>query len=153
MKLCREQQFFGKLKRTWKMVWVVFPSASGKNTVSGRTENPHTFDRFSSELETSVVPRSTDVPVRPRCTLTLPFGSSNETMCVLTHQKCGGGHGRAQKLYCLISMLSMQPCIESGTLSLRKRASRTVKVFSGFMHSSAVFRGCSGQQSRDKCAQ
>jgi hypothetical protein len=30
---------------------------------------------------------------------------------------------------CLIVMLSMQPRIESGTLSLRKRASATVKSF------------------------
>ncbi len=60
----------------------------------------------------------------------LAFGSSNHPMCVLAPQKCAGPHGRAQKLCCFMAMLSMQPCIESGTLSLRKRASGTVKVFS-----------------------
>ncbi len=50
-------------------------------------------------------------------------------MCVIAPQKCAGVHGRAQKLCCLIVMLSMQPRIESGTLSLRKRASGTVKSF------------------------
>jgi hypothetical protein len=38
-------------------------------------------------------------------------------------------HGRAQKGCCLIAMHFIQPCILSGTLSLRKRASRTVKSF------------------------
>jgi hypothetical protein len=74
-------------------------------------------------------------------------------MCVLAQQKCAAVHGRAHKWCCLIDMLSMQPCIESGTLSLRQKASGTVKVFSRFVDSSAVFRGCSSQQSPEKCAQ
>ncbi len=88
--------------------------------------------------------RSSAVPLAP-C-----FGSSNRPMCVLAQQNGAAVH--AQKVYCLTAMLSMQPCIESGTLSLRKRASRTVKVFSGFMHSSAVFRGCSPQQAAKNVA-
>jgi hypothetical protein len=48
----------------------------------------------------------------------------------LARQKCARVHGRAPKVCCLIFMLFMQPCIESGTLSLRNRASGTVKVFS-----------------------
>ena len=40
-------------------------------------------------------------------------------MCVLAQQKCAGVHGRAPKVCCLIFMLFIQPCIESGTLSLR----------------------------------
>ena len=38
-------------------------------------------------------------------------------------------HGRSQKTCCLIAILCIHPCIESGTLSLRSRASWTVKVF------------------------
>jgi hypothetical protein len=75
------------------------------------------------ELPASVIPRSTAAPVRQRCPQPLAFGSSNRLLCVLAPQKCAGWHGRAQKLCSLITMLSMQPCIESGTLSQRKRTS------------------------------
>jgi hypothetical protein len=108
----------------------VFPSAPGPSAVRGRCENVRIFDSCQSELPASVAPRSTAVPVRPRCPQPLAFVSSNRPMCVLVSQKCAGVHGRAQKLCSFMTMLSMQPCIESGTLSLRKRASRTVKVFS-----------------------
>ena len=74
-------------------------------------------------------------------------------MCVLVPPKSAGVYGRAQKLCCLIAMLSMQPRIESGRLSLRKRASGKVKAFSRFLASSVVLGGCSGQQSRHKGAQ
>jgi hypothetical protein len=39
----------------------------------------------------------------------------HEPMCVLAQQKCERVHGRAQKVCCLIFMLSMQPCILSVT--------------------------------------
>ncbi len=78
----------------------------------------------------------------------LAFGSSNRTMCVIAPQKCAGVHGRTQKLCCFMTMLSMEPYIENGTLSLRKRASGTVKVFSWFLYSSAGFRDWSGQEPR-----
>ena len=104
--------------------------ASGSSVVSGRTEDARIFDSLQSELPASVAPRSTSAPVGPRCTQPLAFDSSNRPMCVLAPQKCEGRHGRAQKLCCLISMLSMQPHIESGRLSLRKRTSGNVKLFS-----------------------
>ena len=112
------------------MAMAVFPRAPGPSAGSGRTEHARIFDSLQSELPASVAPRSTAAPVGPRCPQPLAFGSSNRPMCVLAPQKCAGWHGRAQKLCCLIAMLSMQPCIESGRLSLWKRASCTVKVFS-----------------------
>ena len=87
-----------------------FPSAPGPSAVSGRTEHARIFDSLQSELPVSVAPRSTSAPVGPWCTLHLAFGSSNRPMCVLAPKKCAGVHGRAQKLCCLIAMLSMQPC-------------------------------------------
>jgi len=98
-------------------------------------------------MPASVAPRCTAAPVRPRCPQPgTCFWLLKRADVRARAAKMCGVHGRAQKVCCLIDTLSMQPCIESGTLSLRKRASRTVKVFSGFMHSSAVFRGCSPQQ-------
>ncbi len=79
-----------------------------------------------------MAPRSTSGPVGPRYPPSLVFGSSDGPMGVLVPQKCPGVHGRVQKLCRLIFKLSMQPCIDSGTLSLGKRASWTVKVFSRF---------------------
>ena len=55
-----------------------------------------------------------------------------QSMCVLAPQKCAAVHGCVRKRYCLIAMLFMQPCIESGTLSLPNRALRTVKDFRVF---------------------
>ena len=126
----RFRPFFEKINGCGKWRGPAFPSAPGPSAVSGRSENLRSFDSCQSELPASVAPRSTAAPVRPRCPQPLAFGSSNRPMCVLAPQKCAGVHGGAQKLCCLIAMLFMQPCIESGTLSLRQRASRTVKVFS-----------------------
>jgi hypothetical protein len=106
------------------------PERAGPSAATGRTEHARIFDTLQSELSSSVAPRSTSAPVGPRCPETLAFGSSNRPMYVVATQKCAGWHGRAQKLCYLITMLSIQPCIESDTLSLRKRVSATVKVFS-----------------------
>ena len=96
-----------------------------------RTERePRIFDRLLSELAASLAPRSTSAPVRRRCPLALAFGSSNRPMCVLAPQKCVAVHGHAQKVCCLIAMLYMQPCIESGTLSLGRGLRGPSKVFS-----------------------
>jgi hypothetical protein len=58
---------------------------------------------------------------------------------VFAPQKCVAVYGRAQKGCSLIVMLSMQLCIETTRLSLRKRASGTVKVFSLDMASRRFF--------------
>jgi hypothetical protein len=73
-------------------------------------------------------------------------------MCSLATRKCRTIHGRSQKGCSLIVMLCIHPCIQNGTLSLRNRASGTVKGFSCFMASSEVFRGCSSLQNPEKCA-
>ncbi len=83
----------------------------------------------------------------------LPSAPRMARGCDLAPQKCVAVYGRAQKVFSLIVMLSMQPCIETGRLCLRKRASGTVKVLSWVMASSAVFRGCSSQQTPEKYAQ
>ncbi len=134
----RKQNGCGK----WR--WAAFPSASGPSVGSGRTEHARIFDSLQSELSVTVAHRSTSAPVRPRCPQTLAFGSSNRPMCVLAPQKCAGCHGHAQKLCWLIPMLSMKPCIESGTLSLRKRASATAKVFFVIFGVKCGFRGLLG---------
>lgn len=51
-------------------------------------------------------------------------------------------HGRTQKGYCLITILSLEPYLENDTHSLPfERDCRTVKVFPGFMSSSVVLPG------------
>ncbi len=63
--------------------------------------------------------------------LLVPQGS-NGSMCALAQQKCGTGRGRVRKTYWLISMLSIHPCIENGTLSLRHWKRYTLPPKEGF---------------------
>jgi hypothetical protein len=115
---------FGK----WR--WAAFPSASGPSAVSGRTETHASLIACSRNCQPSSPPGLQPHPLVRGPPSPLLLAPQTAAMCVLVPQKSAGVYGRAQKLCCLIAMLSMQPRIESGRLSLRKRASATVKVFS-----------------------
>ena len=78
--------------------------------------------------------------------------SSKKTDVWVHVAKCGAKQWLSQKGCCLITILQscMHPCIQRDTFSLRNRASGTTIVFLWVMTPSAVFRGCSSQQSPEK---
>ena len=119
---------------------------------SAKTRKSHSWAIYFHLNFPSVAPTSRDARVCPLCPEKLVLGNSKRSMCALARRKCGAMHGRSQKGCCLIAMLCIHPCIQNGTLSLRNRASGTVKGFSCFMASSEVFRGYSSLQNPEKCA-
>ena len=127
-----------------------FPMATRTRTISENAQMPLMSPIFSPELSAIVAPTSRDAPVCPLCPETPVLGNSKRPMCALAPRKWRAKHGRSQKWCCLIAMLFIHQCIQNDTLSLWNRALGTVKVFSCFMASSEVFRGCSPVQSPEK---
>ncbi len=145
-------EFFFPLQLCEKCRGAEFRIATRTSTISENAQIPFTTPIFSPELPASVARTSRDARVCPLCPETLFLGNSKRPMCALATRKCRAMHGRSQKGCCLIAMLCIHPCIQNGTLSLRNRASGTVKGFSCFMASSEVFQGCSSLQNPEKCA-
>jgi hypothetical protein len=87
--------------------------------------NFFTATAIQRRLQVYIRPRSSVAPSSPCRRLLEWLGG-----CALAPQKCAAVYGRAQKAFSFIVMISMQPCIETDRLSMRKRASGTVKVLS-----------------------
>ena len=110
--------------------WTHLRMAPWPNAVSGRADIALIRPRCSSELPAASLPGLGPPPFVRGAPKRL-FLAPQKRPCALAPQKCGAKHGRSQKgCCCLFAMVYIHPCIQSGTFSLRNRASGTAKVFS-----------------------
>ena len=128
-----------------------FVSGTGPSAVIRRSENTRIFDSFESKLPAIVAPTSRAAPVRPRCPERL-FSAPQTGRCACSRHKnvrrCMDAPRRgAAWLPCFPFIHALK----THTLSPKQGFADRQRC-SVFLSSKAVFRGCSSQQSPEKCA-